>query len=178
MIGPQMDENGEWRLQHGGCAAYRSMGVLLLGPPGAGKSDLLLRLLDRKGWKLVADDQVLLRHHDGALLAQAPPALKGMLEVRGLGVLEGFETLDQVTVALAVACVPRPRVPRLPLPQLWRPAGPSAAASPPGGAVPLVALHPFDASAPRKVELGLLAARGLLSCHAGAFAPPPSPGAA
>ena len=67
-----MDENGEWRLQHGGCAAYRSMGVLLLGPPGAGKSDLLLRLLDRKGWKLVADDQVLLRHHDGALLAQAP----------------------------------------------------------------------------------------------------------
>lgn len=178
MIGFQMDENGEWRLQHGGCAAYRSMGVLLLGPPGAGKSDLLLRLLDREGWKLVADDQVLLRHHDGALLAQAPPALKGMLEVRGLGVLEGFETLDQVTVALAVACVPRPRVPRLPLPQLWKPAGPSAAAVPPGGAVPLVALHPFDASAPRKVELGLLAARGLLSCHAGAFAPPPSPGAA
>ena len=173
-----MDENGEWRLQHGGCAAYRSMGVLLLGPPGAGKSDLLLRLLDREGWKLVADDQVLLRHHDGALLAQAPPALKGMLEVRGLGVLEGFETLDQVTVALAVACVPRRRMPRLPLPQLWRPGGPSAVAVPPGGAVPLVALYPFDASAPRKVELGLLAARGLLPCHAGAFAPPPSPGAA
>ena len=178
MIGFQMDENGEWRLQHGGCAAYRSMGVLLLGPPGAGKSDLLLRLLDREGWKLVADDQILLRHHDGALLARAPPALKGMLEVRGLGVLEGFETLDQVTVALAVACVPRRRMPRLPLPQLWRPGGPSAVAVPPGGAVPLVALYPFDASAPRKVELGLLAARGLLSCHAGAFAPPPSPGAA
>lgn len=176
MIGFQMDENGEWRLQHGGCAAYRGMGVLLLGPSGAGKSDLLLRLLDRRGWKLVADDQILLRYHDGALLAQAPPALKGMLEVRGLGVLEGFETLDQVTVGLAVACVPRQRVPRLPLPQLWgQAAGP---AIPPGGAVPLVALHPFDASAPRKVELGLLAARGLLSCHAGAFAPPPSPGAA
>ena len=184
MIGFQMDEDGEWRLKHGGCAAYRGMGVLLLGPPGAGKSDLLLRLLDREGWKLVADDQLLLRHRDGVLLAQAPPALKGMLEVRGLGVLEGFETLDQVTVGLAVACVPRRQVPRLPLPRLWRPASPpavagqAAAAIPPGGAVPLVALHPLDASAPRKVELGLLAAWGLLSCHAGAFAPPPSSGSA
>ena len=169
MIGFQMDEDGEWRLQHGGCAAYRGMGVLLLGPPGAGKSDLLLRLLDREGWKLVADDQLLLRHRDGVLLAQAPPALKGMLEV---------------TVGLAVACVPRRQVPRLPLPRLWRPASPpavagqAAAAIPPGGAVPLVALHPLDASAPRKVELGLLAAWGLLSCHAGAFAPPPSSGSA
>lgn len=184
MITVQMEEFGEWRLQHGACAAHRGVGVLLLGPPGAGKSDLLLRLLDREGWTLVADDQILLRHHDGALLARAPPALKGMLEVRGLGVLEGFETLDQVKVGLAVPCVPRRRVARLPLPQFWQqgaalvPSGPLPGSAPPGGAVPLLALHPFDASAPRKVELALLAARGSVSCHAGAFAPPLSPGAA
>ena len=30
---------------HGSCAARNGAGVLLVGPPGAGKSDLLLRLL-------------------------------------------------------------------------------------------------------------------------------------
>ena len=42
---------------HASCAALRGDGVLILGPPGAGKSELVLRLLGR-GWDLVADDQV------------------------------------------------------------------------------------------------------------------------
>ena len=41
-------------------------GVLLLGEPGAGKSDIALRLIDNDGM-LVADDQVELAIADGAL---------------------------------------------------------------------------------------------------------------
>ena len=42
---------------HGSCACRDGDGVLLIGPPGAGKSDLVLRLLAR-GFDLVADDRV------------------------------------------------------------------------------------------------------------------------
>ena len=66
---------------HASCAARGSVGVLIRGQPGAGKSSLLLRLLDR-GFDLVADDYVLL---DDAV-ARAPDRLRGLLEVRGLGV--------------------------------------------------------------------------------------------
>jgi len=44
-------------LVHGSCVAWAQGGILLLGPPGGGKSDLALRLLGR-GAVLVADDQV------------------------------------------------------------------------------------------------------------------------
>ena len=56
--------------------------VLLVGPPGSGKSDLVLRLLAR-GFELVADDQVDII--DG--IASCPADLAGLLEVRGLGVV-------------------------------------------------------------------------------------------
>src|SRR4051812_30268500 len=60
---------------HGSCAARDGAGVLFLGPPGSGKSDLLLRLLDR-GFVLVADDRVEI---DGGV-ARAPETLSGLLE--------------------------------------------------------------------------------------------------
>ena len=67
---------------HGSCASRAGDGVLLIGPPGAGKSDLLLRLLAR-GFDLVADDRVDIV--DG--VARPVPALAGLLEVRGLGIV-------------------------------------------------------------------------------------------
>ena len=60
---------------HASCAARDGAGVLLLGPPGSGKSDLVLRLLDR-GFTLVADDRVVIE--DGH--ASAPAALAGLLQ--------------------------------------------------------------------------------------------------
>ena len=57
---------------HASCAAREGAGVLLMGPPGSGKSDLLLRLLDRgssssptTGW----------RSRTGC--ASAPPSARG-----------------------------------------------------------------------------------------------------
>src|SRR6478672_1295596 len=58
---------------HGSCASRTGDGVLLIGPPGAGKSDLLLRLLAR-GFELVADDRVDVV--DG--IARPSPALAGL----------------------------------------------------------------------------------------------------
>ncbi len=60
--------------------------VLLRGAPGAGKSDLALRLIDRGGL-LVADDQVAIRRQANKVWAAPPPALAGLLEIRGLGIV-------------------------------------------------------------------------------------------
>src|SRR3712207_8502214 len=47
-------------LLHASSVAREGEAVLLIGSPGAGKSDLVLRLI-REGWRLVADDQVALQ---------------------------------------------------------------------------------------------------------------------
>ena len=93
---------------HGSCASRAGDGVLLIGPPGAGKSDLLLRLLAR-GFDLVADDRVDIE--DG--IARPAPALAGLLEVRGLGIVR----LPHVTSArLALAVVLAASAARMPAP--------------------------------------------------------------
>lgn len=147
-------------LQHGSCAAWDGRGVLLLGRSGAGKSDLLLRLMDRQGWLLVADDQVRLRAAGACLSAEAPEVLSGMLEIRSIGLMEGLATAPSASLSLVVACVDRDAAPRSPLPRTWCCLGLH---------LPMVALHALDASAPRKVELALLAVDGRLGCRAGAF---------
>lgn len=69
---------------HASCVAIGGRGVLLVGPSGSGKSDLALRLIDG-GAELVADDRVALRLADGRPVADAPPALAGLLEIREIG---------------------------------------------------------------------------------------------
>lgn len=137
--------------------------MLLLGPPGSGKSDLALRLI-REGWALVADDQCVLRAEGGALRAEAPPALRGLLEVRGLGIFAELPVAGpDAVLRLAVRLVPREEVPRLPSPAAWK--GPAGAAP-----LPEIALDAAAPSAPAKVALALDAAAGRLRQRAGAFA--------
>ena len=62
-------------------------GVLLIGPSGSGKSDLALRLI-ALGAVLVADDRVELFVQHGTLMARAPQALAGLVEIRGGGSVE------------------------------------------------------------------------------------------
>ena len=82
----------------GTCVAVDGRGVLLRGPSGAGKSDLALRLIDG-GAELVADDRVALISSAGVLTASAPPALRGLMEVRGLGVFRlPYRTSVQVSL--------------------------------------------------------------------------------
>ena len=150
---------------HASAVAPRGLdaAVLLLGPPGAGKSDLALRLIREGGWVLVGDDQLRLRPEGGVLLAEAPAALRGLLEVRGLGIFTGLAVAEPApTLRLAVhLAAERAAVPRLPQPATW-----SCASL----ALPAVTLYAFDASAPAKVALALDAATGRAAQRAGAFA--------
>ena len=135
---------------HASCAARDGHGVLLLGPPGSGKSDLVLRLLD-SGFVLVADDRVEIT--DG--VARPAPALAGLLEVRGLGIL----TVPHAAQARLVLAVQLGNGPRLPEPTRHEASG-----------LPLVTVDPAAASAPARVGLALDCALGRVRQVAGAFA--------
>ncbi len=142
-----MTEPGAGFPSHGTCIAVDAAGVLIRGRPGAGKSDLALRLID-DGAKLVADDQVCLSVRDGAVIARAPDALKGMMEVNGLGVmrLDPEHLAEEAALALVVDLVAGEPIERLPEP---------ASESFLGVAVPRIRLAPFEASAPAKLRLAV-----------------------
>ena len=85
---------------HATCVAMGDRGVLLSGRSGSGKSDLALRLIDR-GARLVSDDATLVTRRNGVLSASAPTLGAGLMEVRGLGIVE-TDVVDAATVALIV----------------------------------------------------------------------------
>lgn len=72
-------------LIHGTCVDIKGNGVLISGKSGIGKSSLALQLIDR-GAILITDDQVLLSLEKEGLLVKAPGTLKGLMEVRGIGI--------------------------------------------------------------------------------------------
>ena len=134
-------------LIHASCVAIDGSAILLRGPSGRGKSDLALRLID-SGADLVADDQVALEVlKNGSapprLLASAPAALSGLLEVRGLGIMK-LECLETAPVTLVIDL--DTNVDRMPIPK---------SCSILGVDLPLFTLNPFEASAPAKVRIAL-----------------------
>ena len=133
------------RLVHATAVAIESRAVLLRGPPGAGKSDLALRLIDGGGARLIADDQVELRRVGDQILARAPASLAGLLEVRGIAIAR-VDTVDEGRLALVVDLVSSAQVERLPE---------SRTENLLGLAIPLIALAPFEVSAAAKLRLAL-----------------------
>ena len=109
---------------HGTCVAIDGAGVLILGPPGAGKSDLALRLIDEAGSgisgrpkvaKLVSDDQVVVRRRGRELFASPPAGIAGKLEIRGQGIVE-LPHASEVVLRLCVKLVPAAAIERMPEP--------------------------------------------------------------
>ena len=130
---------------HAGLIAARGpdgwRGVLVEGPSGAGKSDLALRAL-HQGFRLVADDRVLVWESGGALYGRAPDTLAGRIEVRGLDVVA-----EPALPFCRIALVARAGVPdRIPAPVRVEYLGLS---------VPLVLLSPLESSAPAKLARAL-----------------------
>jgi serine kinase of HPr protein (carbohydrate metabolism regulator) len=74
---------------HASCVVLGEAGVLIRGPSGSGKSQLARRLVSAyPGFaRLVGDDRVRVEAVNGRLLARPVPAIAGMLEIRGLGLM-------------------------------------------------------------------------------------------
>ncbi|MDZ4096736.1 MAG: HPr kinase/phosphatase C-terminal domain-containing protein [Paracoccaceae bacterium] len=85
---------------HASCVQIEGRGLLILGPSGSGKSALALQMM-ALGAMLVADDRTIVTPAMGGLLAACPPALSGLIEARGLGLLRAGAT-GPVELALAV----------------------------------------------------------------------------
>jgi HPr kinase/phosphorylase len=136
---------------HGSCVSRDGDALLVVGPPGCGKSDLVLRLLAR-GFELVADDQVDIING----IATSPAALAGLLEVRGLGIVR-LPYRTRAPLALVIDLTGH--ADRMPLPEQHPDLG-----------LPIVHIDATAPSAPEKVALALDCALGRISQVAGAFA--------
>jgi len=125
--------------------------VLLRGRPGAGKSDLALRLIDR-GARLVSDDQTHLAVRGSRLLASPPETIAGKLEVRGVGIVD-LPCDSDVPVALVVDLRPAAAIERLPE---------EAFETLQGVRLRRLDLDPARISAPEKLRLALCTAASLI----------------
>ena len=71
---------------HGVLINAYGFGVLVTGESGMGKSEIALELI-RKGHVLISDDRVDVKRAHNNLIGFAPPLLSGMLEIRGIGIM-------------------------------------------------------------------------------------------
>ncbi len=120
--------------------------LLLRGRSGSGKSDLALRLIDA-GASLVTDDQSVLSRRGDALIVSAPKRISGLMEVRGIGIMR-VEALAEAPVVMVAELVRPEQIDRMPERRREEILGLS---------VPVIAVTPFEASAPAKLRLALRA---------------------
>lgn len=128
------------RKLHGGCVARGKLGVLIFGVSGSGKSDLLLRLLGR-GYDLVADDRIEM---EGGLV-RAPASLRGLVEVRGWGIVRRA-FVPEVTPRLTVRLLRQGQA-------FYR--LPEEGVTDEETGLPLLTLDGMMASAPERIDLAL-----------------------
>lgn len=72
---------------HGVLVNVYGVGILITGQSGIGKSETALELIKR-GHILVSDDAVEIKNIDGVLHGTSPYITSGMLEVRGMGIMD------------------------------------------------------------------------------------------
>lgn len=84
---PSASEAEPETVLHASCVALAGRGLLIAGASGRGKSTLALQMM-ALGAGLVADDRVALRRSGDAVIASAPAAIEGLIEARGLGLLQ------------------------------------------------------------------------------------------
>ena len=114
----------ETQLVHGTTIAFGSRAILLRGIPGSGKSSLAMMLMESVGnglgktllsAGLVADDQTILTKRSGQVFASAPQSLRGLLEVRGVGIVT-VDYAPEAELSLVADLVTTAEISRLPEP--------------------------------------------------------------
>lgn len=129
-------------LVHASCVEYLSKGILIQGASGAGKSDLALRIIDAGGI-LISDDYVEVVSVENNLIAHTAPNIEGMIEVRGVGLVNvAFTNSHKLDLVLEL-CAPT-KIDRLPEEKYFEQDG---------VCVPLYQFDAFSASALAKINL-------------------------
>jgi len=112
---PEAEVDGRVNL-HATALVAGASGVLVFGPSGAGKSSLALATVDLARLRgrfaaLVADDRVWVSPVAGRLVAEAPAAIAGLVEIRGCGPVpsphEPRAVIDRVVRLVDAAEAPR-----------------------------------------------------------------------
>ena len=72
---------------HATAIVIGKIGLLFLGPSGSGKSTLAFSCLAAAkplglSANLIADDRVLICEQDGSVIAECPPSIAGLMEIR------------------------------------------------------------------------------------------------
>ena len=133
---------------HGTSVSIDGDGVLFRGPPGSGKSDLALRMINY-GAQLVSDDQVCLTRRNDNIFMSSPPTIRNSMEVRGIGIVKTIAQ-KEAPLILVLNMSPNNAASRMPIWQLCTFLDIK---------VPAVEFAPFEISAHLKVKLAINLAR-------------------
>lgn len=136
--------------------ARHGWAALIRGRSGQGKSDLALRAIsqplqlpgeaDTEPFRLVSDDQTQLEYHDGCVVSSAPDALRGRLEVRGIGIISTpFVARIPLVVIVDISSTQIERLPEYP----------GATEMLLGNSMDIISVSAFESSAPLKIALAL-----------------------
>ncbi len=129
---------------HATCIALNNRGILLTGVSGSGKSDLALRMILEKGAVLVADDRTDIRRGANRPVASCPETIKGLLEVRGVGIVTPPAQAETEVFLVAELVSSTAEIERLPEPETTLICG---------YPVKKIKLYPFELSAVHKLTL-------------------------
>ena len=141
-----MKKETQKTILHGTAVLLKSLAhepsvVFLRGKSGSGKSDLAFRLCEAGG-ELICDDQVAFERRVDKIYADSVPAIRGLLEVRGVGLLH-YPVARSARLRLVVDLVMDGKdMPRLPEPESVDILDVN---------IPRFRLHAFDVSASLKV---------------------------
>jgi serine kinase of HPr protein (carbohydrate metabolism regulator) len=100
---------------HASAVAIGDLAILIRGKAGSGKSSLAMALIDdpRSDGTLIGDDRVLLTRQPTGVIVRPQPALAGLIEVRGIGILP-IAHREKARLAFVVDLLPEAECPRLP----------------------------------------------------------------
>ena len=103
---------------HASAVLVGARALLIVGPSGSGKSRLALQLLQAADAgllpfaRLVADDRANIEAYHGRMIVRPADPLKGLIEVRGLGIRRvAFEPAAVVGLVVDLAATEQKRLP-------------------------------------------------------------------